>query len=202
MNDFLAELQHSWGKSAKEKAREKEYNAEYYRKNKDKWQKYREELKPHGQRQIENPMSIDREAAEDRYKVADKVKHLRQKDLMYLNEARQQGHPGYDKQIHNRYISEYQKAEDNEKNAKAELIKARRREADADKARTEKVKAYNNASARKLYNQTKEYGAEIKAERRAKNPVNKFVSNWKLGAQEIKNSAQKGASFVANLFKK
>lgn len=201
MSDFLAELQHSWGKSAKQKAREKEYNAEYYRKNKEKWEKYREELKPHGQ-QIENPMSVDREAAEDRYNTAVKVKKQRRDDATFLNEARQQGHLGYDKQIHNRYISEYQTAEANEKNAKAELIKARRREADADKARTEKVKAYNNASARKLYNQTKEYGAEIKAERRAKNPVNKFLSNWKLGAQEIKNSAQKGSSFVANLFKK
>ncbi len=37
MTDFLESLQHSWGKSPKQKAREKEYNAEYYRKHKEKW---------------------------------------------------------------------------------------------------------------------------------------------------------------------
>jgi hypothetical protein len=37
MADFLESLQHSWGKSPKQKAREKEYNAEYYRKHKEKW---------------------------------------------------------------------------------------------------------------------------------------------------------------------
>ena len=43
-NDFLEEtLEHSWGKSPEQKAREKEYNAEYYRKNKDKWKKYLQE---------------------------------------------------------------------------------------------------------------------------------------------------------------
>ena len=35
-------LEHSWGKSPKQKAREKECNAEYYRKNKEKWAKYAE----------------------------------------------------------------------------------------------------------------------------------------------------------------
>ena len=37
MNDYL---EHSWGKKPEQKAREKEYNAEYYRKHKDKWKKY------------------------------------------------------------------------------------------------------------------------------------------------------------------
>lgn len=36
--DFLAELSHSWGKSPEQKKRESEYNAEYYKKHKDKWQ--------------------------------------------------------------------------------------------------------------------------------------------------------------------
>lgn len=40
-NDFL---EHSWGKSPEQKAREKEYNAEYYRKNKEKWAKYPKEF--------------------------------------------------------------------------------------------------------------------------------------------------------------
>lgn len=39
--DILTDaLEHSWGKSPKQKAREKEYNAEYYRKHKEKWNKY------------------------------------------------------------------------------------------------------------------------------------------------------------------
>lgn len=43
-NDFLEEtLEHSWGKRPEQKAREKEYNAEYYQKNKDKWKKYLQE---------------------------------------------------------------------------------------------------------------------------------------------------------------
>ena len=38
MTDFLQEtIQHSWGNSPKQKAREKAYNAEYYRKHKEKW---------------------------------------------------------------------------------------------------------------------------------------------------------------------
>lgn len=36
--DFLAELSHSWGKSPEQKKRESEYNAEYYKKHKEKWQ--------------------------------------------------------------------------------------------------------------------------------------------------------------------
>lgn len=35
--DFLEELAHSWGKSPEQKKREKEYNAEYYKKNKERW---------------------------------------------------------------------------------------------------------------------------------------------------------------------
>lgn len=43
--DFLEDsLEHSWGKSPKQKAREKEYNAEYYRKNRHKWDKYRSNI--------------------------------------------------------------------------------------------------------------------------------------------------------------
>lgn len=39
--DFLSDyLQHSWGKKPEQKAREKEYNAEYYRRNKERWQQY------------------------------------------------------------------------------------------------------------------------------------------------------------------
>lgn len=33
----MADLWHSWGKSPKQKAREKEYNHAYYLRNKDKW---------------------------------------------------------------------------------------------------------------------------------------------------------------------
>ena len=47
-NDILTDaLEHSWGKSPKQKAREKEYNAEYYRKNKEKWEQYRKNLHPY-----------------------------------------------------------------------------------------------------------------------------------------------------------
>lgn len=43
--DILADaIEHSWGKSPKQKAHEKEYNAEYYRKNKEKWKKYRKDV--------------------------------------------------------------------------------------------------------------------------------------------------------------
>lgn len=35
--DFLDELSHSWGNTPKQKAREKEYNHQYYLKNKEKW---------------------------------------------------------------------------------------------------------------------------------------------------------------------
>ena len=38
--DFMEDyLQHSWGKKPEQKAREKQYNAEYYKKHKDKWEK-------------------------------------------------------------------------------------------------------------------------------------------------------------------
>lgn len=46
MTDFLEDaLQHSWGKSPKQKAAEKRYNKEYYQRNKDKWKRYRENAK-------------------------------------------------------------------------------------------------------------------------------------------------------------
>ena len=36
--DFMEDyLQHSWGKKPEQKAREKQYNADYYKKNRDKW---------------------------------------------------------------------------------------------------------------------------------------------------------------------
>lgn len=40
MSDFLEEaLYHGWGTSAKQKAKEKTYNAEYYKNHKEKWSK-------------------------------------------------------------------------------------------------------------------------------------------------------------------
>lgn len=38
-------LEHSWGNSPKQKAKEKAYNARYYAENKDKWKKYRDARK-------------------------------------------------------------------------------------------------------------------------------------------------------------
>lgn len=38
MTDFLDELKHSWGTSSEQKRRESEYNAEYYKDHKEKWQ--------------------------------------------------------------------------------------------------------------------------------------------------------------------
>lgn len=37
-------LQHGWGNSAKAKQKEKEYNHDYYLRNKEKWEKYRDDL--------------------------------------------------------------------------------------------------------------------------------------------------------------
>lgn len=42
-HDFLVYLSHSWGTSPEQKKKEHEYNVEYYRENKEKWKKYREE---------------------------------------------------------------------------------------------------------------------------------------------------------------
>lgn len=42
VNDYRLYLEHSWGKKPEQKAREKAYNAEYYAKNKSKWDKYRD----------------------------------------------------------------------------------------------------------------------------------------------------------------
>lgn len=44
MDILIDALEHSWGKSPEQKAREKEYNAEYYRKHKEKWAKYRHDI--------------------------------------------------------------------------------------------------------------------------------------------------------------
>lgn len=42
--DFMEDyLEHSWGKKPEQKAREKQYNAEYYQKHKDKWKKLSDE---------------------------------------------------------------------------------------------------------------------------------------------------------------
>lgn len=42
--DFMEEyLEHSWGKKPEQKAREKQYNKEYYQKHKDKWKKLSDE---------------------------------------------------------------------------------------------------------------------------------------------------------------
>ncbi len=38
--NYENDLEHSWGKSPEQKAREKEYNQQYYKKNKAKWKKY------------------------------------------------------------------------------------------------------------------------------------------------------------------
>lgn len=39
-NDWRDYLAHSWGKKPEQKAKEKAYNAEYYRQHKDKWKSY------------------------------------------------------------------------------------------------------------------------------------------------------------------
>lgn len=46
MTDFLDELSHSWGNTPKQKQREKEYNHEYYLKNKEKWNKASSDINP------------------------------------------------------------------------------------------------------------------------------------------------------------
>lgn len=44
--DFLQDvIEHSWGKKPEQKAAEKRYNAEYYRRNKEKWKKYQQAAK-------------------------------------------------------------------------------------------------------------------------------------------------------------
>lgn len=65
--DFLAELSHSWGKSPEQKKRESEYNAEYYKKHKEKWQnnrpKAREKYVTTGGAGVEKGDSVDPGAA-------------------------------------------------------------------------------------------------------------------------------------------
>lgn len=43
--DFLAELKHSWGDTPEQKAKEKQYNHEYYEKHKAERKAARKELK-------------------------------------------------------------------------------------------------------------------------------------------------------------
>lgn len=88
----------------------------------------------------------------------------------------------------------------------------------AKKARNQEIAdqmAYNEmqkqlASTKKYQAQQQSKADAIKAERerrakRDKNPAYKaaksFTSSWKLGADDIKKTASKGASFVKNLFK-
>lgn len=192
MTDFLEDtLQHSWGKSPKQKAREKEYNAEYYRKHKEKWRdnanKIQEHLYTDRDRELnrEDP-TIEKNALKYyREQLTFNKKHGIDKnnkfyqDAIAANEASLKAKTDYNKSIAKQRTSAGA-ALNEQRKARDLAVKNMDRYADKE------TDAYHYANTTK--------GKIHKA-------ADDFKSDWKIGAAMISDSAKKGADFVKNLFR-
>lgn len=191
MTDFLESLQHSWGKSPKQKAREKEYNAEYYRKHKEKWRdnanKIQEHLYTDRDREWnrEDP-TIEKNALKYyQEQLTFNKKHGLNKnnkfyqDAIAVNEASLKAKNDYNKSIA-KQRSQAGAALNEQRKVRDLAIKNMDRYADKESD----AYSYSQTTKGKIHKATDE-----------------FKSNWKIGAAMISDSAKKGADFVKNLFK-
>lgn len=80
----------------------------------------------------------------------------------------------------------------------------RKRRAASQMAENERQKYVANVKKQQAIHESKKQAIQKEYAKREK-PLYKatrpFVTNWKIGANEIKRTASKGASFVKNLFK-
>lgn len=202
MTDFLESLQHSWGKSPKQKAREKEYNAEYYRKHKDWWStKYGPKpINGVSQSQYENEDAYNKryynsKDSQGKWAIAPKKtkKTPGYQDVgKYVDDnIRYQREIGEDNR--RLKIKESGMSWDDEKKYMKRYTSARQM---ADNERDKLIKQYE-ANERTYTRANDVKLAKAKVRKVAK----EFKSNWKIGAAAISDSAKKGADFVKNLFK-
>lgn len=192
MTDFLEDtLQHSWGKSPKQKAREKEYNAEYYRKHKDKWKDTANAIQVHLYTDKDRELNrADTQSTKRGLKYSRDMLTFNKKygltkntqwyqDNIAYGEARLKSQNDYNKSIA-KQRSQAGAALNEQRKARDLAIKNMDRYADKESD------AYQYANTTK--------GKIHKA-------VDSAMSNWKIGAAMISDSAKKGADFVKSLFR-
>lgn len=213
MTDFLEDaLMHSWGKSPKQKAAEKRYNAEYYRRNKDKWKKYRENAKANMSqfdKNIEGAQTRHDSAARDYSAAKYKLNTLRNQYKKFLEGAGKVGandkeiaqqRAAYQKDIE-KAAKELEAAESNFNKTKANLDtqKSSRAKAQSNYDKTIKndpfakraAKRANAAAANEAAKAARQEVRGIKA-RREKTRANANAENMAAQQQAAKN---KNAAF-------
>lgn len=192
MTDFLeGSLQHSWGKSPKQKAREKEYNAEYYRKHKEKWRNTANKIQEH--------LYTDRDRERNREDSTIEKNALKyyQEQLTFNKKH------GLDK--NNKFYQDAIAANEASLKAKNDYNKSiAKQRSQAGAALNEQRKARDLAVKnmdRYANKESDAYAYSQTTKGKIHKAVNEFKSNWKIGAAMISDSAKNGADFVKSLFK-
>ena len=122
--DILTDaIEHSWGKSPKQKAREKEYNAEYYRKNKEKWEQYRKNLHPYYGYRTDYNLSNEQSYAKDMRKHAQDIRKSELDRVRKLGQFANRENVEYSRQLedHANYYSRLKASEAKAINEMAKL---------------------------------------------------------------------------------
>lgn len=211
----------------KNKADEKRYNHEYYLKNKDKWEKYYK--KQYRKTDATSDQALgewaDAQVSADKIgRKVDKMERYKDKHFDHYKEGEQNYQQHWAKNWDRLAKEEVEKAKRHAKTGNSEAVAENQQWAIKYEKAAKKMRqqgaaeqmAYNEmqkqlASAKTYQAQQQAKADAIKAERerqkkRNKNPAYKagksFVSSWKLGADEIKQTASKGASFIENLLNK
>lgn len=202
MSDFLIDtIEHSWGKSPKQKAREKEYNAEYYRKHKEKWDRTAEDIRNNpsmgaGENKRIDPKKFSNFGTD----YASSTMNLKDANKYYLNGVTQ-ARKSPDGMHEGRTLGYWQNQYNFTKqqlDAIAEYNKdTAKKRSQTGQSENERSKAYNQAIQNRDRHLDKEQEREIyensfkgKAEKKVKEVV-----------QTAKNTINEGMDFVKNLFK-
>lgn len=197
MSDILMDaLEHSWGISPKQKKREKEYNAEYYRKHKEKWNKYISDNVDYRY----NMDGLENYNREDSSKTRNAKKYY----LEMVTNAAKSKNKSYNGQSLSFWQDQYKWAEDqlNAQEAYNKRIAAKR--SSAGQAENERSKAKDRAVA--IRNQYADKQLELEVyESSTKGKIDKMIKDAKHKLSDIASEASKtitaGIDAVNNLFK-
>lgn len=194
-NDILTDaLEHSWGKSPKQKAREKEYNAEYYRKNKEKWKKYVSDNVDYRA----NMNGLENYNREDVSTTRKAKKYY----LEMVTNAAKSKNKSYNGQSLSFWQDQYKWAEDqlNAQEAYNKRIAAKRSSAgqaenERSKAKDRAIDAMNRYADKQLEREIYESSTKGKIDKMIKDATNKI-------AEMSKKAYDAGKNFIDNLFKR
>lgn len=191
--DFLEDvIEHSWGNSPKQKAREKEYNAEYYRTHKEKWANTARDIR-------NNPTMGSGQNLRIEPKKVDDI-NLKDANKFYL-EAATKARNSPDKKYAGESLESWQEKyrfSKQQLDAIAEYNKnTAKKRSQTGQAENERSKAYDRA----VKNRDRYLDKQQEREVYEKSFKGKAEMTTKQIVQTAKNTINEGADFVKSLFK-